>query len=221
MAYYPKHYITTNLYTSGGEYQYLDSSVEYIGYYWKTGGNRYFTGETPLTKNPQEIIIISNTGYDQDSIKFQDNPINTQKVNLASSGDGEINANIGDTIINNYLVAKGATINVYKTRYIPQYNPVTPTQDDYQMGEMRRYFVKKSNELIYIEVNKETYVKIQKKDSEITWEMYIPFFISWSISGEKEQVSQTNKNIVDLNMVENKLYRFNDYLKNDYLKYYK
>jgi hypothetical protein len=89
------------------------------------------------------------------------------------------------------------------------------------MGEMRRYFVKKSNELIYIEVNKETYVKIQKKDSEITWEMYIPFFISWSISGEKEQVSQTNKNIVDLNMVENKLYRFNDYLKNDYLKYYK
>ena len=221
MAYYPKHYITTNLYTNGGEFQYLSNSIEYVGYYWKTGGNRYFTGETPQDKSQQEIIPISTTEYDPNSITFQDNPTNTEKVTLASSGDGEVNTNINEVLINDYLVAVGATTDVYKTRYLPQYNPQPPTQDDYQIGEMRRYFAKKVNELLYIEIDKETYNKLQKQNPEITWELYVSFNIPWSISGTKEQVSKTNKNIVDLTIFNNKFYRFNDYLKNDYLKYYK
>lgn len=56
MAYIPKNKIQTNLYTSGGEYIYVTSKIEYIGYYYKLYNGRYFTGQTPNDPNSKEII---------------------------------------------------------------------------------------------------------------------------------------------------------------------
>jgi hypothetical protein len=61
MAYIPKNKIQTNLYTSGGEFVYLDSSLDYVGPYYKLYNGTYFTGETPNISNKKEIIPISAT----------------------------------------------------------------------------------------------------------------------------------------------------------------
>ena len=50
--------------------------------------------------------------------------------------------------------------------------------------------------------------------------MYQPFTITWVLTGNKEQVEKTNRNIVELASFRQKLPRFGDYLKFDYLKYY-
>ena len=51
-------------------------------------------------------------------------------------------------------------------------------------------------------------------------QLYLPFNIPWVISGNAENAASTNKNIVELTMKQLKLPRLNDYLKNDYLKYF-
>jgi hypothetical protein len=81
--------------------------------------------------------------------------------------------------------------------------------------------LKKINELIYIETDKDTYTKLVEQNPELYYEQYIPFSLPWDISGEKQQVYKTNKNIVERMMVKNRLPKFGDYLKHNYLKYYK
>ena len=53
------------------------------------------------------------------------------------------------------------------------------------------------------------------------WSTYIPFYIPWSISGDVNQVETTNQKIVLLTSFRNKLPKLGDYLKFNYLKYYK
>ena len=104
---------------------------------------------------------------------------------------------------------------------LPTYSPTLPTQQNYQTGEMRRYFCKKTNELLYLEISKDTYDKLIKNDSTIAFQYYQPFNIPWQLTGNKEQVFTTNKNITALTMKQQKLSQFDKYLKEDYTKYYK
>ena len=200
MPYYPLSQIKTNLHTNGGEYAYALSNKEYIGYYWKASDGKIFSGKTPQDSPIEELI-----------------PISTTKSNTSTNN---ISLNINQEDTNNiiYLNIKNPLTN---NIYIPLYSPTLPTLQDYQNGEFVRYFCKKSNEIIYIEINQETYNLLFNKDPNILWQLYIPFNIPWQITGDKKIASKTNQNIVELTMFKNKYYRFNDYLKNDYLKYFK
>jgi hypothetical protein len=86
---------------------------------------------------------------------------------------------------------------------------------------MRRYFCKKTNEIIYLEINKETYDKLVKRDPQILWQLYQPFNLPWRISGDLANVVSVNINIVALTSTQQNLPRLAEYLKNDYAKYYK
>jgi len=199
--YYPKSQITTNLYTNGGELVYVSSQAQYIGYYYKTSTGKYFTGRTPQDSPNLELKLIS---------------INTDLNNLPTLFSVPVNTfdnNIED--YNNIKQFPQEILNV-PTYYQPQ-----PTQQDYQIGEFRRYFVKKTNELLYIEVSKETYEAILNKDSKWVWYDYFAFNIPWQITGDKLQVAKTNNNIVDLTMKNLILPKFNLYLRDDYIKFYK
>lgn len=102
----------------------------------------------------------------------------------------------------------------------PIYYLNAPTDNDYQFGSFIRYFCKKANELIYIEISKQTFDKLVNKDPKIYWELYVPFSIKWKLTGSREAVYKTNKNLVELIIQNQKLYQFDNYLKKDYLKFW-
>jgi hypothetical protein len=198
--YYPKSQIQANLYTNGNEYVIASSNEIYAGYYWKTSSGKFFTGKTPEDTPSVELKLKS---------KLEN--VST----IPSSTTTVFNSEFTTREYNSIKQIQTPSPLLLPTYYLPQ-----PTEQDYQVGEFQRYFVKKTNELIYTEVNKDTHDKIQGNDPQWLWPLYIPFSLPWNISSDKLQVAKTNKNIVDLTIQRLKLYKFNEYLRNDYLKFY-
>ena len=85
-----------------------------------------------------------------------------------------------------------------------------PTQQDYELGEFTRYFAKKTNENLYTETS-----AIFKNS------LYIGFQIPWLITGDKNNVANVNRNIVKLREQELNISGFGDFLRHNYLKFYK
>jgi hypothetical protein len=210
MAYFPLSQIKTNLFTNGYEFttNITDTTNSYSGYYWKTSSGKYYTGKTPQDLPTQELFRIPNLELSTSQLPTIDTS------NIISN----ITVFDGDPITESYLKLKN--INPNTTNYVPYYNPVIPTQQDYQIGQFRRYFVKKTNEIIYIETDKQTVEKIVAKDPQILWELYYPFFIDWQLTGDKQEVAKINRNMVLLASKNQKLPALSLYLKEDYTKYY-
>ena len=200
--YYPLSQITSNLYTNGEELIYKSSNSSYSGYYWKSSDGKYFTGKTPQDTPIEELILLSNVVDDGTNVN------NT--LNIISYYDDS------STETADYLNLKKPN----SPPSPPYSSPTFPTQKNYQIGEMRRYFCKKTNEIIYLEINIDTYNKLVNQDSKILYSLYRPFNIPWKLIGDKTQTYITNKNIVELTMKQQKLPMFNMYLKLDYTKYY-
>lgn len=213
MAYYPLSQIKTNLQTDGTEYQYLDGTP-YKGFYYKISTGKYYTGKSPQSGQPQEIVEIPN-------VKLNSIPQTKQIVAAFKSND------IDPTILPEFQETQNiysdyvALTSVPTSIQNPYYNPTYPTDEDYTIGEFRRYFVKRANNIIYIEIDKEQYDLIINKNPSIMFAMYIPFTLPWNISGDKNKVATTNENIVKLTSFRKKLPKLGDYLKNNYIKYYK
>jgi len=55
--YYPKSQIKSDLYTNGGELVFLSDEKEYIGYYFSTSDNRFFSGRNPNNKPNFELKL--------------------------------------------------------------------------------------------------------------------------------------------------------------------
>ena len=201
MSYYPKSQITTGLYTNGGEFVYTNTLDVYIGNYWKTSHGQYFTGKTPQDLPSREISVYKDPI--NETFNTEDNPSPVFKNEYKTP----------------YDILKD--IDSFKVIYAPNYSPTIPTQKDYQIGECRRYFCKKTNEVIYLEINKDTYDKLVNKDSKILYQLYQPFNLPWQLTGDKSQVFITNKNITELTSQQQKLPMLSEYLRNDFTKYYK
>ena len=193
--YYPLSQVTPNQYTNGGEFQLKSTGQSYAGYYFITSTGQYFTGRNQNDNPVLELTLISST-------------VETTNINLPEV------ITIEDNAYNN-IVAKPTTV-LYK----PAFNPNIPTQQDYQVGEYRRYFCKKTNEIIYLEINENTFDKLVAKSPDILWSLYQPFNIPWNLTGTKEQVATVNRNIVLLTMKDLSLPQFDAYLKFDFTKYY-
>jgi hypothetical protein len=204
--YYPKSQIKENLYTNGGEYVIKSTNQEYKGFYYKTSNGGVFTGKSPNSTSPQELILF---------------PIN---LNLSQQDNFNINLGIQyPTLIT--LIQSSTTIDypIDQTpplRTIPKYTNLFPTTNDQSIGVFTRYFCKKTNELKYIEINKETHDKLKTRDTQIAWDLYEPYSITWQIKGDQESTLKANKSIVLLTEQRQKWYGFSQYLKEDYLKYY-
>lgn len=202
--YFPESEITPNLYTYGGEFTKINSLTSYIGYYFKTSSGKLYTESTPQ-RSSVELIKIKN----EDSIN-----IGKKTSNIIFNSYGDTND------IELYLNSK-KDINKSKSKIIPTYYNTTPTEEDYNNGEFIRYFCKKRNELIYVEISIDIYDLLNKKDDSIMWELYFPFYIPWKLIGEKNKIYSTNKNIVQLKINNLNLVGFDKYLKENYLKFHK
>ena len=80
--------------------------------------------------------------------------------------------------------------------------------------------IKKNNELIYIEIDKNTFNLLQSRSNTIAWDLYTPLSTLWYIKGNKEQIYKANKGLISLIEQNQKWYGFSKYLKEDFLKYY-
>jgi hypothetical protein len=201
--YYPKSQIKTNLYTNGDEFVFLSSRESYIGYYFKTSTGQYFTGRN--ADDRPNLELIPNLATSQTTI-----PVNESNYSVI------INTNLDNNSVYNTLIAPNSPILIS-----PSYNAPVPTQQDYQIGEFRRYFCKKTNEILYLEINKDTFDKLVIKDPQYQFSLYEPFNLPWRLTGTQEEVYKINRNIVTLTSTRLKLPQFGRYLKDDYLKYYK
>jgi hypothetical protein len=202
--YYPKSQIKTNLYTNGEEFVFLSSNQPYAGYYYKISTGKYFSGRTPDDKPNFELIVPP-------SFPFVPNTSPAAPINYSILADP---SNPNNSEYNKLNPTPEILIS-------PVYNAPIPTSQDYQIGEFRRYFCKKANGILYLEINKNTYDKLVIKDPQYTWQLYVPFNLPWQLTGVQEEVEKTNRNIVALTSQRLKLPEFGRYLKDDYLKYYK
>jgi hypothetical protein len=152
-------------------------------------------------------------------IGFNPIQISTLFVDIVESIDD--NNQSGVDIVTNYSIIKNISLNKPDIKFLPsQYYP-TPTPSDYNLGVFTRYFVVKANENIYLEVNEDTFNNIQNKSADWAWELYTPFSLPWTLTGERDTVFITNRNITQLTEQRLKRRGLQEFLKLNYLKFYK
>jgi len=204
MPYYPKSQIKTNLYTNGNELILSTTNNTYQGYYYEISNGKKYTGKTP--KDGPNILLSPVPPLIQQLIQIpypEDSPIIIQTTEIVPIQIPE------------YVIQNTPTV-----RSIPLFNPTLPTDQDKQNGQFNRYFCKKTNELKYLEIDKETYTKLQAKDLKIAWDLYEPASLLWVIKGNQETVFNTNKTSVFKIEQNQKWYGFSQYFRENYLKYH-
>lgn len=193
--YYPKSQIQINLYTKGEQFQLVSSGEEYIGYYWKTSKNEYFTGRNPSQESPLALEPIVTTPQ--------------QKINtLVIEPDNTT-----------YNKLKG--VDTKQVLFLPSYQKPSPTSKDYEIKYFTRYFAKKQNQNLYIETSKDTFNKLKNKDSSYDYKSYLIFKLNWQISGDKNKVQEINKRIISTTEKGYRIEGLHSYLKFNYLEFYK
>ena len=178
-----------------------------------------------LYSNGEYSVVGSNntpyTGYYFSTIDgkyftggYPEDGANLELINiLGNSVEGvidEVSVDLRFGTKDNYLYSTANNISPNTTNSsITPFYP-SPSKQDYQLGEFTRYFAKKINQNVYIETN-----------SLVPSELYISFQLPWLIRGDKDEVARVNQNIVRLREQELSISGFGDYLKHNYLKYYK
>ena len=214
--YIPKNRIITNLNTEPGEFVYKNTRNQYNGFYWKSYDGKFFTGKTPNDTPVNEIVKL----VDNNTITNSNIPTVELYVTLESSLENDVFTK-SDILNLDYASLKGINLSAPPRKYLPsQYYP-TPTQDDYNLGAFSRYFVVKANENVYLEVNKDTYDNINNQSPDWAWELYTPISILWTLIGERNTVFITNRNITQLTEQRLKRRGLQEFLKRNYLKFYK
>ena len=193
MLYYPKSYITPNLY-SNGELTYANSSTSYTGYYFSTIDNKLYSGRFPGDGDNQELTSLNTSNISLSVEEFESsNPEDSRfyPENFTYSELKKVKYNQGLTPPPN--------------QYYPK-----PSEQVYEIGEFQRYFAKKTNEHVFYE----TATLVNNK-------YYIGISLPWKIKGDKDVVYNTNKNIVELKEQQLQISGLGAYLNFNYLEFYK
>ena len=212
MAYIPKNRMITDLYTNTNELVYKDTQEFYTGHYWKTYNGKYFTGKNPNEKPRRELIKVSSTEDNENSI-IQTTQIafkNTIPDNTEHKKDIVIYANL-----------KEINLNDIPQQIIPKHQYPKPTEDDYKLGVFTRYFLYKENEPIFLEVVEDVFKAVKGKDPKYYTTPYTQFQLPWTLTGDKGEVFKINKKIVEL--TEKRINRrgLKQFLKANYLKFWR
>jgi hypothetical protein len=194
MAYFPSNKVTTNLYTNGGEFFIQGTNIPYIGYYHKFSTGEIFTGQNPNVSTTRPLIKTPTI-------------IPTQITNIPYTVV-IVNSNENQE----YIKTKKVDVNSLQTLPTPYYPQ--PTSNDYQIGEFQRYFARKINEPSFIEITQDTYNRMFNKDSNILYSLYIICSLPWLLIGDKNQVEDTNRNIILYTESTAKVYGLDQFLKN-------
>lgn len=214
----PKSQTQTDLYTNGEEFNYVSTGQPYVGYYWKLSNGTFYTG-----KNPQDLpsnqLVRATSNFE--NLPNSPEPISEIALPYDSPYVGKDESMYNQILILDYLKLKNISSVSPPITKIPTNIPTLPTDQDYKIGKFERYFCKKANEIIYLEINKDTYIKLVNKDSQILYQLYVPFKVTWQLTGDKTQVYNLNKKTVETTISKIEFPMFQEYLKNDFTKYYR
>jgi hypothetical protein len=208
MPYYPLSQIKSNLYTNGDEYVLSTTKELYVGYYYEVSDGKKYTGKTP--QDGPNIRLIPYLQIPTKLIENTDGKV-IEPFNLITPDSD--NPALIDPL--NKRILNGLSY-----RFIPSFNPTIPTQQDYSIGVFTRYFCKKNNENIYLEIDEKTYKNLFAKVSTIAWDLYTPVLTQWYLTGNKDTVAKANKGLIDNIERTKQWYGFSQYFKGDFLKYY-
>lgn len=172
MAYYPKSQVTINLYTSGNEYVVERTNQPYTGEYYATSKGKFFAGANPTIGGDKVRLIKTDTltfGNTTLPVEPTKNPNNTLLKSFST-----------EKLYLQFEYPKNLN---YQQRQLPSsYSNNYPLPSEIINGFYPRYFVKKTNEIQYLEVSKSTYNKMLNKDNSITFELYELTSIDWSVN---------------------------------------
>lgn len=199
--YFPKSQIITDLTTNGSEFILADSGKSYVGFYFSTYNNKYYTGKTPQDGITSLLIPISPPNKsNKNTLTIPSNPVISRNYNPP----GYINSSSTPIL-----------------PPPPKSNIVLPTLGDYETGEYQRYFLNHNTTNLYLEINNHTYNNFKNKNKNSQYQLYKPIVINWVLAGKPIETYEVNKNIVSLYQKQNFLNGFSNFFKGRYLKYYK
>jgi len=204
MSYYPLSRIITDQKANPGEFT-LPDGREYMGDYYMTYDGKYFTGKNPLTKQNLPLTKV---------IKLY-NP-NSKYI---PSKDNNIFNNLNKN-----------NIDITELKEPIQFYP-KPTEQDYKIGKITRYFAKQRILRIFkiIEIDKDTYNDIDNEGGIYNFPMWKVTSLFWQISGplydERPNGTIIRSGVINTNqrIVENKdktFFGIKQYLTN-YQQFYK
>jgi hypothetical protein len=201
--YFPKSQIKPNQSTSGGEFIVESTGEEYVGSYFSTSTGEYYTGKNPQDQ-PVRLLV------ELESKIINDQTLGTNLTPLSPT---------------NPTIWTWDYLGITSTPTEPPFQPTRiyplPSELDYKLGEFQRYFLSKTNEPMFIEINKEQYQKYINRDETVAYQLYQPLTLPWQIAGDRNQVYNTNKNIVEKTERDNRLRGFKSYFKERYDQFYK
>ncbi len=200
--YFPKSKIITDQYTNGKELVYKQEGTPYQGYYYILASGQVFSGKSPSDGQPKELSYATNhTGESvNEQGTFQTSPTSVFKVY-------------------DFATSKLPYDNIRKQKQV-NYPPVSLIEPTYVLPapsypSFRRYFVRRVNNAIFIEIDKPQYDSLVSKDSTYNWPSYIPFFLPWTTGGaSRSEIEQTNRKIVALTENKEKVYGLSQYITN-------
>lgn len=217
IRYYPTSKIKKGKKTKGNEF--LLDGKPYVGDYYQTYDNRYFTGTNPLYGKNKELSKIPN--YQNATYLNSTAMSSTFKKQFANQTNlTQISTDLSLTF-NQTLNFKGEP-----SSYFP-----VPIDSDYQRGYIIRYFTKKVNTPGYVkEISQIEYASIVNGTVPYDVSMWQVVEIFWKITGplNKKRISQydVRAGIIDTNqrLVENANKTFlgiKEFIGEDYTKFAK
>lgn len=231
MPYLPKHYVQTGLQAEPGDFIIKETGEPYNGPYYAIATGQFFSGAGPQDRNRQELTPIGTaedppgTEYQQVSVAFNlDVPNTGPTTSLTELQQRNPNFDYQvyqPNMVDSYTQLRQLTQQDYKSKLLPVEIFPRPDEQDYQNGEFIRYFCKKSNELRYLELDKDQYDNLLSQDPGYYWQQYNTFTLNWVLTGDRETVYNTNRGVTLRKIRLQQLYSLDQYLQEDYLKFYK
>ena len=195
--YYPKSQIQTGFY-SNSELVEVRSKQPYTGPYFKTSDGLLYSGKEPNEGKNIKLILPSqlpsgvSSQLSKNGIKIEDYRFTTTNTP--------------------YSILRGENKNITPYTPIPYY-PIL-TDDNIQNGEFTRYFVKKSNQNSYTEINNNNFINSTSST------LYISIQLQWVIGGEKENVRQINAKQIGFVEKNLQIEGLGGFLRFNYLQFY-
>ena len=190
--YYPKNQIQAGLFSNGTLFN-PQTGQAYYGYYFATSDGKFFTGKEP--NDGTNVQLVSSA-----------TPIPPTNFEIGQEDPRFYPDNL------TYSVLTKANPNQLPFSPTPYY-PIL-TQVDIENGEFTRYFCKKYNENVYVEINSSNYA------ASVGSSLYFGIQFLWVISGDREQVRLTNAKQVDLVERTLNIQGLAEYLRFNYLQFY-